>query len=282
MTQRRRSPLQPSKSAFSGLPQQREIQKLEAQEQIRRFYLTLGHTWGPQNWWPAESVFEMIVGAFLTQNTAWTNVEKALHNLRAADALSLDAIRKIALQDLEQLIRPAGYFRQKSVRLKLFVQFLDERYGGSLDQMSAEPTETLRSELLALKGIGPETADSILLYAGNHAVFVVDAYTRRIVERHGILPADTPYEEIRELFEQALTPADTQTIHSSKRTDPLKPEWKPTHPPSALSSALRPPTAQLFNEMHALIVEVGKNYCRKSKPLCDQCPLGQFLESSQP
>ena len=222
----------------------------------------------------------MIIGAFLTQNTAWTNVEKALHNLRTADALSLDAIRRIALRDLEQLIRPAGYFRQKSARLKLFVQFLDVRYGSSLERMYAEPAETLRPALLGLKGIGPETADSILLYGGHHSVFVVDAYTRRIVERHSILPADAHYEEIRRLFEQALTPrAGTHALPARMQASPLEPIWKPTHPPSALSSALRPLSAQTFNEMHALIVEVGKNYCRKSKPLCDQCPLGQFLKS---
>lgn len=280
MTQRHRIVPQRHKSPFRPAPESAKIGDREAQQQIRRFYQTLVSAWGPQNWWPAESPFEMIVGAFLTQNTAWTNVEKALHNLRTADALSLNAIRMIALRDLEQLIRPAGYFRQKSERLKLFVQFLDERYGSSLERMYAEPGETLRAGLLGLKGIGPETADSILLYGGNHSVFVVDAYARRIVERHSILPADAHYEEIRWLFEQALTPiAGTDAIPASMHASPLEPLWTPTHPPSALSSALRPRAAQTFNEMHALIVEVGKNYCRKSKPLCDQCPLGQFLES---
>lgn len=225
----------------------------------------------------------MVVGAFLTQNTAWSNVEKALNNLRAADALSLEVFRDIATPVLEQLVRPAGYFRQKSMRLKLFIQFLDQRYGGSLERMFAEPTERLRNELLTLKGVGPETADSILLYGGNHPVFVVDAYTRRIVERHGILSVEAHYEEIRELFEVALKfVAGKQGVLAGRESATPKPAWKPAHPPSALSVVARADTAKQFNEMHALIVEVGKNYCRKSKPLCDQCSLGQFLESHKP
>jgi endonuclease-3 related protein len=266
-----------NKSVVSRPMRRQETKEQRTQEEIRRFYRTLDSAWGPQNWWPAESPLEMIVGAFLTQNTAWTNVEKALRNLRAANALSLYALRSIALLDLELLIRPAGYFRQKSARLKLFVQFLDDRYDGSLDRMFAAPTEQLRAELLALNGVGPETADSILLYAGNHVVFVVDAYTRRIVERHGILPADSHYEDVREFFEKALTQLVDAPVPASKHSVGAKLERRPTHSPSGLSTALRSPSAQLFNEMHALIVEVGKHYCRKSEPLCSQCPLGQFL-----
>jgi endonuclease III related protein len=156
--------------------------------QIRAFYRTLLAAWGPQHWWPAHTPLEVIVGAFLTQNTAWTNVERALANLRAANLLSLEAIRRIPLPDLELLIRPSGYFRQKAQRLKSFVAFLDCQYAGSLDNLFAQPTIQLREQLLALNGIGPETADSILLYAANHPVFVVDAYTRRILDRHEILP----------------------------------------------------------------------------------------------
>jgi len=253
-----------------------------AQDQIRRFFRVLDSAWGPQNWWPADSPLEMIVGAFLTQNTAWTNVEKALHNLRSANALSLAALRMIALPDLEQLIRPAGYFRQKSSRVKLFVGFVDNRYGGSLDRMFAEPTAKLRGELLALKGVGPETADSILLYAANHEVFVVDAYTRRIAERHGLLSADADYEEVRHLFESALTPLlENQAATAEQPAIPTEKRREPTHPPSSLSAASRSSAAQLFNEMHALIVEVGKNYCRKSEPACGQCPLGKFLVPSE-
>ena len=144
----------------------------------------------------------MIVGAYLTQNTAWTNVGKALSNLRSARLLTLDGIRSTPQRQLEQLIRPSGYFRQKAQRLKTFVNFLDEHYGGSLSRMFARPTGELRAELLALNGIGPETADSILLYAGNHPVFVVDAYTRRILERHEIISPAASYEEVRELCER--------------------------------------------------------------------------------
>src|SRR3954468_5662567 len=151
------------------------------EQRIRDFYSTLYQAWGPQHWWPADSRFEMIVGAFLTQNTAWTNVELALQKLRDAKLLSIEGIRQVPQPELEQLIRSAGYFRQKASRLKTFVAYADEFYGGSLDQMFARPTTELREELLKLNGIGPETADSILLYAGQHEVFVVDAYTRRIL-----------------------------------------------------------------------------------------------------
>ncbi len=268
----------PSKSAVPLPPKVRRKPKRTAQDQIRRYFWVLDSAWGPQNWWPADSPLEMIVGAFLTQNTAWTNVEKALDNLRSANALSLAALRTIALPDLEQLIRPAGYFRQKSSRIKLFIEFVDNRYGGSLGLRFAEPTAKLRGELLALKGVGPETADSILLYAGNHEVFVVDAYTRRIAERHGLLPADADYEEVRHLFESALTPLlENQVASAQKPANPAEERREPTHPPSSLSAASRSSAAQLFNEMHALIVEVGKNYCRKSEPACGQCPLGKFL-----
>src|ERR1017187_3976105 len=170
---------------------------------IRTYYYTLFSAWGRQHWWPAQSRFEVIVGAYLTQNTSWTNVEKALGNLRKAGRLTIGGIRSTPQPELEHWIRPAGYFRQKAQRLKTFVDFLDARYGGSLARMFARPTAELRDELLALNGVGPETADSILLYAGNHPVFVVDAYTRRILERHQIITSTTSYEEIRQLFEHA-------------------------------------------------------------------------------
>src|SRR5208283_3026358 len=170
---------------------------------IRNYYLALFSSWGRQHWWPAQSRFEVIVGAYLTQNTSWTNVEKALGNLRKARLLTMRRIRRTPQARLEQLIRPSGYFRQKALRLKIFVNFLDSRYGGSLTRMFARPTVELREELLSLNGVGPETADSILLYAGNHPIFVVDAYTRRILERHQIVSSAARYEEIRQLFEQA-------------------------------------------------------------------------------
>src|SRR4051794_24143697 len=158
--------------------------KPSSEELVREYFSALFRTWGSQHWWPAESQFEVIAGAFLTQNTAWTNVELALSQLRNADVLSMDGIRRIAVEELERLIRSAGFFRQKSQRLKNFVAHVDQRYDGSLERLFAKDTHLLREELLSLNGIGRETADSILLYAGQHEIFVVDAYTRRIFERH--------------------------------------------------------------------------------------------------
>ncbi|MGA9977206.1 MAG: base excision DNA repair protein [Candidatus Sulfotelmatobacter sp.] len=261
----------------------------ENASQIRAYYRTLLAAWGPQHWWPAHTPFEVIVGAFLTQNTAWTNVERALANLRAANLLSIEAIRRVPLPDLERLIRPSGYFRQKAQRIKAFIAFLDGQYAGSLDNLFAQPTHRLREELLALNGIGPETADSILLYAGNHPVFVVDAYTRRILERHEIRPQKTHYEEIRQLFERALTPAakktkaeaTEETISGQLRRNSSASFPGTVHPPSAMSTAPRTALAQVYNEMHGLIVSVGKHYCKKSQPHCDGCPLQRFLPRSK-
>src|SRR5579862_781390 len=210
----------------------RARKKKEAE--ILRYYGELFRAWGPQHWWPAETRFEVIVGAYLTQNTAWTNVELALANLRQARLLSVDGIRKVPARKLERLIRSSGYFRQKAARLKRFVAFLDEKYTGSLDKLFSQPTETLREELLTLNGIGPETADSILLYAGNHPVFVVDAYTRRILERHEVVPGTTDYEEIRELFERALSPVGEQQKHHPEAAPRLETGFPSTaHLPSA-------------------------------------------------
>src|ERR1700722_8267498 len=247
--------------------------------QIRAFYRTLLAAWGPQHWWPAHTPLEVILGTFLTQNTAWTNVERALANLRAANLLSLEAVRHDPSHELERLIRPSGYFRQKAQRLKAFVAFLDGRYASSLDNLFTQPTNLLREELLGLNGIGPETADSILLYAGNHPVFVVDAYTRRILDRHGILPEKTEYEEIREFFQRALAPmAHQQQIMPASLAPPLEAGLHgAAHLPSAMSTVARTALVQVYNEMHGLIVGVGKNYCGKSKPKCDQCPLQPFL-----
>ncbi len=247
---------------------------------IREFFLTLVRAWGRQHWWPADSSFEVIVGAFLTQNTAWTNVELAIEQLRSAGVLSVAGIRRVPLRQLEELIRSAGYFRQKASRLKNFVAFLDERYRGSLRLMFARPTTELREELLAFNGIGPETADSILLYAGNHEVFVVDAYTRRILGRHGIMPEGAKYEDIRQLFERSLdsgfaTKMAAQ-ITAAERNSGQKPPGA-HHPPSAMSTAPRSQRAQVFNEMHGLIVGVGKNFCQSRRVDCKNCPLGVFL-----
>jgi endonuclease-3 related protein len=260
---------------------------------IGSYYRTLFSAWGRQHWWPAQSRFEVIVGAYLTQNTAWTNVEKALRNLRRARILTISGIRRTSPAKLEQLICSAGYFRQKAQRLKTFVKFLDQHYGGSLARMFARPTAELRDELLALNGVGPETADSILLYAGNHPVFVVDAYTRRLLERHQLVSDTTGYNEIRQLFEAALLavaervpsveirsgPGEYGTIEaaSAKTVGPRG----SSHRPSRMSRTERTGLVQIFNEMHGLIVGVGKTYCLKSQPRCDECPLQKFLPEAK-
>jgi endonuclease III related protein len=246
---------------------------------IRRYFAALYGAWGRQHWWPAQSPFEVIVGAYLTQNTSWANVERALRGLREAGILSVCGIRRTPLGKLERAIRSAGYFRQKARRLKVFVRFLDRHYRGSLARMFAQPTAKLREELLALNGVGPETADSILLYAGNHAVFVVDAYTRRILERHGLASSGADYEELRALFEQSLSSLAEEALVAP--STPVTGPRGSSHPPSRMSTAERTATVQVFNEMHGLIVAVGKNYCKKSQPDCERCPLRTFLPSAQ-
>jgi endonuclease-3 related protein len=243
---------------------------LDTLSPIRNYYQALFRRWGPQNWWPAESQFEVIVGAFLTQNTAWSNVEKAIAELRRARVLSVKGIREVPLAELEQLVRSSGYFRQKAQRLKTFVTFLDAKYSGSLEQMFAQPTDKLREELLALNGVGPETADSILLYAGDHPVFVVDAYTRRILERHGMIHSKTSYEEIRLMIEEEISQAKSESLTVANAGA------QPRHPISCMSARQRSVLAQHYNELHGLIVRTGKEYCR-TKAACDGCPLEKFL-----
>jgi endonuclease III related protein len=258
-----------------GIP---NLSQRPKENQIRQYYQALYRAWGTQHWWPAETRFEVIVGAYLTQNTAWTNVERALANLRAAEALSVEGMRKMRLARLERLIRPSGYFRQKAKRIKTFITFLDGHHGGSLDRLFSQPTAKLREELLALNGVGPETADSILLYAGNHPVFVVDAYTRRILDRHGILAEEADYEDIRNLFERALASIVDQQNGSQSLEGSLQSGFRGAwHLPSVMSTEKRTALVQVYNEMHGLVVGVGKYYCGKSQPKCDGCPLQQFL-----
>jgi len=255
-----------------------------ALDAIRSYYETLLSAWGRQHWWPAQSRIEVIIGAYLTQNTSWINVEKALGNLRKARRLTIRGIRRTSAAQLEEWIRPSGYFRQKTQRLKTFVRFLDTRYGGSLARMFARPTAELRDELLALNGVGPETADSILLYAGNHPVFVVDAYTRRILERHENVSAGADYDEIRLLFERELSETDSPKKLLDLTAATIKTAAGPSgssHRPSRMSSAARTTRAQAFNEMHGLMVGVGKTYCLKSQPQCEHCPLQKFLPAAK-
>jgi endonuclease-3 related protein len=244
---------------------------------IRQIFRTLEAAMGPQHWWPAGSAFEVVVGAYLTQNTAWTNVERAMEQLREAGVLSISGIRDTPVEELERLVRPAGYFRQKAARLKLFVAHLDALYGGSLEAMFERPVEVLREELLGLQGIGPETADSILLYAACGEVFVVDSYTRRIFERHGLAKSDTAYEEIRLTVQKALREKLEPRGEGLAQVDPDAIHTLTIHEPSAASAMTRSELSQRYNEFHALLVQTAKHYCVKGEPKCENCPLRRML-----
>jgi len=215
--------------------------------QLRRAYRLMRARFGHQHWWPGDTPFEVCVGAILTQNTSWTNVERAIANLKAARVL--DAKRMFALPEAElaQLIRPAGYFNIKARRLRSFLRMLVEEFDGSLAQLFDGKTATVRARLLAVNGIGPETADSLLLYAGGHRSFVVDAYTKRIFSRHHWCSADADYDEVKMLCESAL---DEKPV--SERFD-------------------------YWQDYHAQLVMVGKHYCRKREPRCEDCPLRPLL-----
>jgi endonuclease-3 related protein len=197
---------------------------------------------GPQHWWPGESPFEIMVGAVLVQNTAWRNVERAIANLRDADVMNPRALYDLPPVELAELIRPAGYYQVKTKRLRNLLTFVMEEYDGSLEAMFGTSLPTLRERLLAIHGIGPETADAILLYAGGLPTFVVDTYAHRVLARHGWIGYDATYDEIKDYFESEL-----------------------------------PQDAALYNEYHALLVRVGKENCKRSVPLCESCPLAELL-----
>ncbi len=206
---------------------------------VYSIYLYLIKSLGPQGWWPAKTPLEMVIGAILTQNTAWTNVEKAIRNLKRKRWINAAVLHKRSHSELAQTIRPSGYFNIKSVRLKNFVQILMDQFKGRIERMFALSLPELRDLLLSIWGIGAETADSIILYGARKKIFVVDAYTRRIFSRHGFFPEEHSYEEVQNFFHQSL-----------------------------------PKKLKIFNEYHALIVNIGKNFCRKV-PLCHLCPLNQ-------
>ncbi len=201
------------------------------------FKLLHGH-FGPQNWWPGETPLEVMVGAVLTQNTNWTNVEKAIANLKQAGSLSVRAMLDMDQARLAELIRPSGYYNIKAARLRNLLAMVQAEHGGDLDSLFGQPLDRARRQLLGVKGIGPETADSMLLYAGGLPIFVVDAYTFRILARHDLADESMSYFELQEIFMENLS-AD----------------------------------AGLYNEFHALLVMLGKHYCKKSKPLCEKCPV---------
>jgi endonuclease-3 related protein len=209
---------------------------------LKDIYSRLYRRYGPQNWWPADDAFEIIAGAIFTQNTNWGNVEKAIGNLKRARVLTPKKLHSLSVHELAGLIRPAGYFNIKAKRLKCFLNRLFDDYGGNLGRLFKRRTATLRRELLTINGIGPETADSILLYAAGRPVFVIDAYTRRVLLRHGLISEKADYEATQRLFMENL-----------------------------------PHDAKTFNEYHALLVRIGKDYCKKKNPLCGECPLSGTL-----
>ncbi len=218
-----------------------------APARLRRMHDRLAEAYGPQHWWPAETALEVIVGAYLTQNTAWTAVERSIGNLRRAGTLSLEGLRAISLERLRRLIRPSGFYMRKAPAIKAFIDLLDGEFGGSLETMAATPTVGLRQRLLKLPGVGPETADAILLYALGHATPVGDEYLRRIALRHGL-----------------LEPAPGRVSISYNALTEL----------TRLAFAGDPPASQtqLFNEFHALTVAAGKAHCRRAAR-CEGCPL---------
>lgn len=203
---------------------------------LMNVYNRLFKHFGPQHWWPGETRFEVVVGAILTQNTAWTNVEKAIKNLKKEKMLNCRKIANMDIKKLEKMIRSSGFYKQKAERLKRFCRYLDKNYDSNLNSFFNRSPDEIRTELLSLNGIGNETADSILLYAGEKLKFVIDSYTVRMCERTGIKKVKT-YHQLQDFFEKNL-----------------------------------PKDIELYKEFHALIVELGKNFCRK-KPRCDECPL---------
>jgi endonuclease-3 related protein len=209
----------------------------ERRELIGRWHRKLLNAYGPQHWWPADGPFEVIVGAILTQNTAWKNVKKAIAELKVREVLSPEGLHGLEQAELAELVRSSGYFNQKAKKLKIFCDYLIERWHGDLQRFLDRPVDELRPELLSLHGIGPETADSIVLYAAHAPSFVVDAYTRRIFSRHGLVPENIKYESLRDWFMDCLAP-----------------------------------DVAFFQEFHALLVRTGHLHCRRS-PRCEGCPL---------
>ena len=225
----------------------KQPQDRERAQALRRAYTLMHRRFGHQHWWPGETPFEVCVGAILTQNTNWTNVERAIANLRAAEALEPARLLRLGEAELAQLIRPAGYFNVKARRLRAFVTVVVEHCGGQLPELFAGETAPVRERLLTIHGIGPETADSMLLYAGGHLSFVVDAYTRRIFERHGWCPSGVDYHKLQALCATAL---------AAPRSAALLDHWQ---------------------DYHAQLVMVGKHYCRASQARCAGCPLEPLL-----
>jgi len=224
---------------------------------VRRAYRILRRRNGHLDWWPGRTPLEVVVGAILTQNTSWTNVERAIAALARGRLMSLRALRRATPAELERAIRPSGYFRQKARKLKAFVALCDTRYAGSLARMGRTPTASLRDALLATWGIGPETADSILLYAFDRPVFVVDAYTARVAQRHAWVAAGCGYHALQRFFQEQLRGARVRAHPGGPRLERVA----------------------LYNDYHAQLVWVGKHHCRP-RPRCAACPLRPLLPAS--
>jgi endonuclease-3 related protein len=210
----------------------------EIRKQLASIYQLLFRAYGPQHWWPGETPFEVMVGAVLTQNTSWSNVEKAIANLKREGVLTFERLIKVSPEKLALLIRPSGYFNIKAKRLRHLLMFIHTQYSDNLTSMFAANPTRLRQQLLEVNGIGPETADSILLYAGGKPFFVVDSYTRRIFSRQGLIADNADYHAMQDFFMNNLTR-----------------------------------NASFFNEYHALIVQIGKEHCKKVRPICGDCPI---------
>lgn len=235
---------------------------------LRRAYSLAHERFGHQRWWPGDTPFEVCVGAILVQNTSWTNVERAIGNLKAAGVLEPRKLHALSQEQLAQLIRPAGYFNVKAQRLRAFLRELVEHYGGNLEALFAGETPVVRTRLLAIHGIGPETADSLLLYAGGHHSFVIDAYTKRIFERHhwlGHAPAGKPFKVQGSKFKVQGSPA-------SFSYDALKSLCE-----AALNHKDGAERLDYWQDYHAQLVMIGKHYCRPGEPRCAQCPLRSLL-----
>jgi endonuclease III related protein len=235
-------------AARSGT-QNEKRRRQSAARRLRALYQQLVERFGPQQWWPAKSAFEVVMGAYLTQNTAWTSVERSIANLRARGALTPAGLRRMDEAELRELIRPSGFMLRKAAALKAFVAFLDAKYGGSMERLrrAAEGDQArVREELLALPGVGEETADAILLYALGAPAMVVDEYLRRVTVRHGLVPEKSKYREIHSLAEQAFA--------------------------EDAAGESREELARHYNEFHALVVQVGKSHCGRVAK-CEGCAL---------
>lgn len=213
---------------------------------LRKVYEDLFNAFGPQHWWPGETPEEVLIGAVLVQSVSWKNVERAIENLRSEKLIHIKRLYDLPVDELHELIQSVGYYRVKAKRLRNLLEFLVVEYNGSVHSLFALPIAEARQQLLGVNGVGPETADSILLYAAGMPTFVVDAYTRRVLLRHGWIEPPAKYEAMKQLFEQQL-----------------------------------PEDAQLYNEFHALVVRVGHHYCSRT-PKCDECPLKKRLPKSGP